>query len=90
MLDTTTNLKSLLNDPTLLCEKAYVAGTWVEGKDGATFPVTNPARGDVIANVADLSRAQVAEAIAKPKRRKRIGPNGPAKSALSCCAAGST
>ena len=65
MLDTTTDLKSLLDDPTLLCEKAYVAGRWVDGAGGATFPVTNPARGDVIANVADLSRAQVAEAIAK-------------------------
>ncbi|MDQ2090488.1 NAD-dependent succinate-semialdehyde dehydrogenase [Marimonas arenosa] len=64
MLDTVTNLKSLLNDPSLLCEKAYVAGEWVTGDNG-TFEVTNPARGDVIANVADLSRAQVAVAIDK-------------------------
>lgn len=64
MLDTITDLKSLLNDPALLAEKAFVAGEWVAGEEG-TFPVTNPARGDVIANVADLSRTQVAEAIAK-------------------------
>ncbi len=63
MLDATTNLKSLLKDPSLLETRAYVGGEWVAGDNG-TFPVTNPARGDVIAEVADLSRAQVATAIA--------------------------
>ncbi len=62
MLDTTTNLKSLLKDPSLLAEQAYAGGEWVDGDDG-TFEVTNPARGDVIANVADMSRAHVAKAI---------------------------
>ncbi|MBR9842041.1 MAG: NAD-dependent succinate-semialdehyde dehydrogenase [Rhodobacteraceae bacterium] len=64
MLDTETDLKSLLKDPTLLETRAYIGGEWVEGENG-TFEVTNPARGDVIAHVADLSRAQVAAAIAK-------------------------
>ncbi len=64
MLDTVTDLKSLLKDPTLLETRAYIGGDWVEGDNG-TFDVTNPARGDVIAKVADLSRAQVADAIAK-------------------------
>ena len=64
MLDTTTNLKSLLADPTLLETRAYINGRWVDGEDGATFDVTNPARGDVIASVADISRAQAALAIA--------------------------
>lgn len=63
MLDQTTNLKSLLNDPSLLETRAYVNGTWIDGSDGI-FDVTNPARGDVIAEVADLNRAQVADAIA--------------------------
>ena len=62
MLDSTTDLKSLLKDPSLLVEAAYLAGDWVEGDDG-TFDVINPARGDVIAKVADLSRAQIAKAI---------------------------
>jgi succinate-semialdehyde dehydrogenase/glutarate-semialdehyde dehydrogenase len=64
MLDSKTDLKSLLKDPSLLAEKAYVGGKWVASETGSTFEVTNPARGDVIANVADLSRAQVAQAIA--------------------------
>ena len=59
-----TNLKDLLKDPTLLATQGYLAGEWVDGEDGATFDVTNPARGDVIAKVADLSRAQTAQAIA--------------------------
>ena len=63
MLDQSTNLKSLLNDPTLLETRGYVNGAWVDGASG-TFDVINPARGDVIAEVADMDRAQVADAIA--------------------------
>ena len=59
-----TNLKDLLKDPSLLATQGYLAGEWVNGEDGATFDVTNPARGDVIAKVADLSRTQTARAIA--------------------------
>ena len=63
MLDQTTDLKSMLSRPDLVCEQAYVAGEWVNAKDGKTFDVVNPARGDVIAKVADLSRAEIATAI---------------------------
>ncbi|MEZ5883145.1 MAG: NAD-dependent succinate-semialdehyde dehydrogenase [Paracoccaceae bacterium] len=64
MLDTTTDLKSLLNDPSLLATRAYVAGEWIEADDGTAFPVTNPARGDVICEVPNLGRAETARAIA--------------------------
>ncbi len=64
MLDSVTDLRALLKDPTLLPNKAYVAGEWVDAADGATFAVTNPARGDVIARVPDLTRADAARAIA--------------------------
>ena len=64
MLDEMTNLAGLLKDPDLLATKGYLAGDWVDGASGETFDVTNPARGDVIAQVADFSRAQAAEAIA--------------------------
>ncbi len=63
MLDSVTNLRDLLKDPSLLVTKAYVAGEWVDAADGATFPVVNPARGDVICEVPDLSRADAARAI---------------------------
>jgi succinate-semialdehyde dehydrogenase / glutarate-semialdehyde dehydrogenase len=64
MADTTTDLRGRLNDPSLLETRAFVAGRWVSADDGATFPVLNPARGDVIAEVADLGRREVARAIA--------------------------
>ena len=67
---TKTDLKSLLKDPSLLAEQAYLAGEWADGDHG-TFEVTNPARGDVIANVADLSRAQVAKAIAEAEAAQK-------------------
>ncbi|MGH1576634.1 NAD-dependent succinate-semialdehyde dehydrogenase [Planktotalea sp.] len=71
MTSTQTNLASLLKDPTLLATKAYIGGQWVEGENGATFDVTNPARGDVIAQVSDLSRAQVAGAIAQAEAAQK-------------------
>ncbi|MDQ1900898.1 NAD-dependent succinate-semialdehyde dehydrogenase [Paracoccus sp. WLY502] len=58
-----TDLKTLLRDPSLLETRAFVAGEWVEARDGATFDVTNPARGDVIARVADMDRQDAARAI---------------------------
>ena len=66
-----TNLKDLLKDPSLLATQGYLAGEWVDGEDGATFDVMNPARGDVIAKVADLSRAQTAQAIAAAKAAQK-------------------
>ena len=58
-----TDLQTLLRDPSLLETRAFVAGEWVAAEGGATFDVINPARGDVIARVADLSRADAARAI---------------------------
>lgn len=62
MLDET-HLGALLKDGDLLTTKAYVAGEWVSAKDGATFAVKNPARGDVLAEVPDLSVADATHAI---------------------------
>ncbi|MBD3664869.1 NAD-dependent succinate-semialdehyde dehydrogenase [Sulfitobacter aestuariivivens] len=70
MTDAKTDLKSLLKDPTLLETRAYIDGAWVDGDDG-TFDVLNPARGDVIAKVANLSRAQVADAIAAAEKSQK-------------------
>ncbi len=63
MPNTATDLRSILKDPSLFTEKAYIAGEWVMPADGKTFAVTNPARGDVIANVADMSREDARRAI---------------------------
>jgi succinate-semialdehyde dehydrogenase/glutarate-semialdehyde dehydrogenase len=53
----------MLSDPSLLQTQAFINNQWVDGENGATFAVSNPARGDVIAQVADLSRADLARAI---------------------------
>lgn len=62
MLDST-DLLSMLQDPTLMPTQAYVSGEWVGAKDGATFPVKNPARGDVIAELPDMAVSDAARAI---------------------------
>lgn len=64
MTDTTTKLEHMLRDPSLLETRAFVGGDWIEADDRARFDVRNPARGDVIAKVADLGRAEAARAIA--------------------------
>ncbi len=71
-LDTATNLAALLKDPGLLETRAYLAGDWVQADDGATFPVTNPARGDVICTVPNLTRAETARAIAAAKTAQKL------------------
>ncbi len=63
MLDSVTDLASLLKDPSLLVTKSYVAGQWIDADDGSRFPVTNPARGDVICDLPNLGRAETDRAI---------------------------
>ncbi len=53
MLDNT-DLQSILSDPSLLCTQAYVAGEWIDAEDGTTYPVKNPARGDILVTLPDL------------------------------------
>ena len=59
----TTNLSNMLHDPSLLETRGYLAGDWVSGDKNQTFDVINPARGDTIAKVANLSREQISAAI---------------------------
>ena len=47
----------------LLEGRSYVDGAWIDADSGATFPVTNPATGEEIAQVADLGQAETARAI---------------------------
>ena len=56
-------LQTILNDPTLLCDKAFVGGAWIDADDGATFAVINPSRGDCLMNVPDLGVAETSRAI---------------------------
>ncbi len=65
-----------LDNPSLLREQAYVDGAWIDADDGASFDVTNPADGSVVATVpqlgvAETERAVQAAADAWPAWRKR-------------------
>ncbi len=51
----------MLNDPSLLTGLAYVNGVWEQAP--AMFAVTNPATGDVLADVADLGADDAIRAI---------------------------
>lgn len=50
-----------LKDPSLLKTQAYVNGRWIDGEK--TFPVYNPATGELVANVTDLGPSDVAGAV---------------------------
>ncbi|MFN3771411.1 MAG: NAD-dependent succinate-semialdehyde dehydrogenase [Ectopseudomonas guguanensis] len=56
-----------LSDLNLLREQAYIDGQWVEADDESRFAVSNPANGELIAEVASLGQAETARAIAAAK-----------------------
>jgi len=58
------SLLSKLKDPSLVTDKALIAGEWVAKSDsGETFDVTNPANREVIATLPDMNRTETARAI---------------------------
>ena len=52
-----------LKDPQLLRDKAYINGEWVAADSGATFEVTNPANGAVLARLPDMLEGETRRAI---------------------------
>ncbi|WP_413733351.1 NAD-dependent succinate-semialdehyde dehydrogenase [Sodalis sp. RH21] len=53
-----------LNNPQLLRRQAFIDGAWCDGETGAHEAVTNPATGEILAEVAQVSAAQTTAAIA--------------------------
>ena len=52
-----------LKDPSLLRSESYINGEWLAAPDGKTFPINNPATGELIMTVADHGVASVKNAI---------------------------
>ena len=52
-----------ISDPILVKTQAYIDGQWVDADNGATLAVTNPANGEVIAEVAKCGTAETRRAI---------------------------
>ncbi|MBD2814944.1 NAD-dependent succinate-semialdehyde dehydrogenase [Xenorhabdus sp. Flor] len=59
----TNHFDTLIPDTLLLRQQAYINGQWVDADNQATFAVTNPANGDIIANVSDMGAAETQHAI---------------------------
>lgn len=54
-----------MSDPSrLLRHQAYIDGRWIDADDGATFEVTDPATGEVLATAPDMGAAETRRAIA--------------------------
>lgn len=52
-----------LDDKKLWRTQAYVNGQWIDADDGSTNSVTNPANGEVIADIARCGTAETRRAI---------------------------
>jgi len=52
----------------LLRRQAYVDGKWVDANSGETFPVTNPATGEVLAEVPRMGAEETRRAVAAAER----------------------
>ncbi len=52
-----------LKDTALLRGQAYIDGRWVDAQSGARFPVTNPATGETLAELANCDEADTRAAI---------------------------
>jgi len=53
-----------LSDSNLFRQKAYINGQWRTTKNAETFAVSNPATGELLAQVADMGEVEVQAAIA--------------------------
>jgi succinate-semialdehyde dehydrogenase/glutarate-semialdehyde dehydrogenase len=56
-------LAARLSDPTLVRETPYLGGEWLAGQGGDSFDVINPASGEVLATLPEVSRQATASAI---------------------------
>jgi len=57
------DIRSLLKDPSLFKEEAFVNGQWVKANSGSTFAVNNPATNEIIAGVTNLNASDTQSAI---------------------------
>ena len=60
-----------LEDPSLLKTQAYIDGRWLDGDNGETFPVSDPATGETIAEVAHCGAAETRRAIEAAEKAQR-------------------
>lgn len=69
-----------LKDSSLLKTQAYINGAWVDGDEGTTFDVLNPANGERLASVASVGAAETRRAIEAAEAAMKSWRALPAKS----------
>jgi succinate-semialdehyde dehydrogenase / glutarate-semialdehyde dehydrogenase len=72
-------MKLQLSDPNLLRNAAYIDGQWRSSVTGSTFPVTNPATAEILAEVANLGAVETREAISAADKAMASWRQRPAK-----------
>ncbi len=66
-------------EPALLRRQAYVDGRWIDADSGETFPVTNPANGETLADVPRVGAAETRRALSAAERALPDWKHRPAK-----------
>src|SRR3984893_3589487 len=56
-----------LNDSGLFRQQAYIDGSWCDADNGKSFPVSNPATGELLAQVPDMEAGETRRAIEAAK-----------------------
>ncbi len=57
-----------LNDSNLFRQQSYIGGLWCDADSAKTFPVNNPATGELLAHVPDMGATETRRAIDAAKR----------------------
>jgi succinate-semialdehyde dehydrogenase/glutarate-semialdehyde dehydrogenase len=60
-------MAQIMRERTLLLDRGYIRGEWVEGDSGATFPVLNPATGEELTQVPRMGTDETRRAIEAAK-----------------------
>ena len=68
-----------LNDSDLFRQQSYIGGRWCDADDAKTFPVTNPANGELLAQVPDMGATETRRAIDAAKQAWPAWRRRPAK-----------
>jgi succinate-semialdehyde dehydrogenase/glutarate-semialdehyde dehydrogenase len=68
-----------LKDSSLLKRQGWIDGEWVDSASGRVFPVTNPATGEILAEVADMGVDETRRAIHAAERALPAWRARPAK-----------
>jgi succinate-semialdehyde dehydrogenase / glutarate-semialdehyde dehydrogenase len=68
-----------LNDLDLFRQQSYIGGRWCDADDAKTFPVTNPANGELLAHVPDMGAMETRRAIDAAKQAWPAWRRKPAK-----------